>query len=413
MEIFQELGRHIGEEWSRADFDNQRLPEIAAAGLHALRPWERVHYEDIVEWVVGAREFPSQVGLDSKFGQPPITLYWQPRFYIEALFWTTATTAIHQHRFSGAFAVLAGSSLQTRYRFSPRQRINEHLTIGDLALHDMKRLQIGDVEPIRSGTALIHSVFHLETPSVTLVVRTPGDVESGVQYQYLRPHLAINTFFTDPLMVRRSQVLELMERLRSPRYEEMALRALECADFLETYWILSRADSVLRGREGLGRLLEAARRRHGAKVDLLLPVFEATHREALLMSRRDRITNAEHRFFLALLSTLPDRDSILAMVGRTCQDSTPRETVMRWVTELSGTDVLGIEMDAVNISVFRHLLDGLSPAEVFLRLRGEYSAEDLSPQEGEVLEHCRRIRDLAAFRNLLDASPGALATVLP
>jgi hypothetical protein len=35
---------------------------------------------------------------------------------IEALFWVDGTTSIHQHSFSGAFQVLAGKSIHSRYR---------------------------------------------------------------------------------------------------------------------------------------------------------------------------------------------------------------------------------------------------------------------------------------------------------
>ena len=40
---------------------------------------------------------------DNRFSNFPITVYNCPEFYIELLVWTTGTTAIHQHAFSGAF----------------------------------------------------------------------------------------------------------------------------------------------------------------------------------------------------------------------------------------------------------------------------------------------------------------------
>lgn len=61
---------------------------------------------------------PPQRGHDQGFGQPAITLYSGERFLIEALCWHTGTPAIHHHAFSGAFRVMTGRSVHSRYSYS-------------------------------------------------------------------------------------------------------------------------------------------------------------------------------------------------------------------------------------------------------------------------------------------------------
>src|SRR4029077_7499028 len=113
-----------------------------------------------------AETVPYQAKLDEAFGQPPVTLFWNGRFQIDVLFWHTATTAIHQHAFCGAFAVLGGSSVHCRYEFTPRRKLNSRFLIGRAALREVELLEVGAMRRIARGAGLIHSLFHLETPSV-------------------------------------------------------------------------------------------------------------------------------------------------------------------------------------------------------------------------------------------------------
>src|SRR5437763_9800560 len=74
-------------------------------------------------------------------------------------------------------------------------------------------LDPGRTVPIVSGQSCIHSLFHLDTPSVTVVVRTQHDPGTGPQFNYLPPHIAIDPHFSDKLTMRRKQVLDVLEQL--------------------------------------------------------------------------------------------------------------------------------------------------------------------------------------------------------
>jgi hypothetical protein len=115
MKFFEQLGEFVTDRWKRHHFDNSAFPDVASAALAALPPCEHTDVQAIVQWVLGTDRVPPQ-DLSSDFGQPPLVLYRNDLFYIEALFWVDAPTAIHEHGFEGAFHILEGSSLHCRYR---------------------------------------------------------------------------------------------------------------------------------------------------------------------------------------------------------------------------------------------------------------------------------------------------------
>jgi hypothetical protein len=102
---------------------------LRAANLPA-----KVSAWDVIEWTMQETFLPEQRDLPGHFGDPPITLYNAPRFHIDVYFWLEGTTAIHQHSFCGAFQVLMGSSIHSRYEFERAEAVNTFTEIGNINL---------------------------------------------------------------------------------------------------------------------------------------------------------------------------------------------------------------------------------------------------------------------------------------
>src|SRR5258706_7714544 len=168
--FFNELGRTILERWKRENFSLVKFPDIARSALEERPPAEQVDLAALVRHFLLSDEQPFQT--DSPFGEPEIVAYTHPRFYIQLLFWMDGTTAIHQHEFSGAFHVMHGSSIHAHYEFQNAQPITPYLKVGNVKMKEMEILETGRTMPIISGPQNIHSLFHLDSPSVTVVVRT-------------------------------------------------------------------------------------------------------------------------------------------------------------------------------------------------------------------------------------------------
>jgi hypothetical protein len=374
--LFEQVGDQIERRWREANYRLSAFPEIAVSALELERLHERVHALEVVDAVLRASQIPAQEDLPATFGAPPITLYRGGRFFISALYWLDGTTSIHQHRFSGAFQVLAGSSIQGRYMFAPVEEVSDHLLLGTITFDKMEVLRAGDVRPILSGRELIHSVFHLDRPSVSIVVRTyQDDVEP--QFSYHVPGVAADPFLRDPLMTRRLQAASMLLDLRTPDADRRVADLLResdlhtCFSVLQRASILARPDALdlmfdIESDDRFQGLLETARSRHGELVHLFPRVFDEQRRQSEIVRRRATITEPHHRFFLALLLHGVGRSHALELVSQWEPSADPVELLVDWIDELSRTrvagssepNVLGLEVDEELLSLAERLLAG-------------------------------------------------------
>src|SRR4051812_34433567 len=132
IEPFVAFGRELDAAFRRANYSEEAFAELAAEHLARVRLYEGFDLSEFVRWAALSNDFPWQEDLAASFGEPPLTLWAGRRFYISALVWRSSTTAIHQHAFSGAFQVLKGGSVHTRYAFEPKTWITEELGVGEL-----------------------------------------------------------------------------------------------------------------------------------------------------------------------------------------------------------------------------------------------------------------------------------------
>lgn len=120
-------------------------------------------------------------------------------------------------------------------------------------------------------------------------------------------------------------------------------------------------------------MLDCARRRHGALVDLLPEVFGEKLRQADITKRRGMIEGADHRFLLALLPNVRERTKVLDLVKQKFPDKDPCDLVTGWVLELAGIKVFGSPepnvlgvgpIDDTFLEVFAGLLRGVPDEDI-------------------------------------------------
>lgn len=346
IEQISEVGRCIEGRWRDLNFDEHAFHGIATSVLEDMRLPERVSPWNLVKWTLEQSMLPEQQDLGARFGDPPITLWTSSRFHIDVYFWLNGTTSIHQHGFSGAFQVLLGGSVHCAYTFERSEAINRCVELGELSLRHVELLRIGDVRPIAPGRDFIHALFHLEQPSATIVVRTHHALLSPPQFDYRKPWLAVDPFFTEPRLTKQLQALVLLYRAGRPDADDAVAAFLATADFQSTFSILSSVRGYLRpsalqlqmgidrSQERLNRFLATVRQRHGQLADVLPPVF--SHQDAIsdILARRAHVTDPELRFFLALLLNVNGRDRILDLVRARYPGADPVQRVLDWVSDL-------------------------------------------------------------------------------
>jgi hypothetical protein len=412
MKFFAKLGELVYRRWRSTAFDERAFPAIAAAALGELPPDQHTTYHDVIEAFVFDATLPVQPG-HTKFGQPPLLVYESLSFYIEVLCWVDGTTAIHQHGFSGAFQVMAGSSIHSTYRFLPRRRINASMELGELSFVGSELLRRGDVRPIEAGRRFIHALFHLDRPSISVVVRTRRELDHGPPWSYLKPGVALDPFVDDghDTRARVQQLLRALVLTDRPGYDRFVDRVIGECD-LPTVFLVARhcheqamAEPHRIERERLDVVLQAVAARFGDDARVVLPAIDEAVRDMDLMRRREEIHGIEHRFFLALLVNVPTRAELLDLVAAHAAGD-PRATVLRWLRELTREEgphqatmlELELELDEplenVRVADLLHataagMLDGLGGEALVARLVAETPAfaelgEELSALEAQL-----------------------------
>ena len=399
--FFNELGRTVLGRWKGENFSLEKFPDIARAALDERPPAGHVDLAAFVRDFLLDDEQPFQT--DSDFGEPEVVAYSHPRFYVQLLFWTDGTTAIHQHEFSGAFHVMHGSSIHAVYEFENARPVTPYLRVGDLRMKGIELLETGRTVPIVSGPGTIHSLFHLDSPSVTVVVRTQHDPGTGPQFNYLPPHVAVDPHFSDRLTARRKQLLDVLERVGDAGYAGLVAEMVDDLDFERGFSVLYHCMGYLQQLGQWEPVLRAFEKKHGAAAAGVAATLKEDARRGVIKGLRGSVTEPEHRFFLALLMNAPTREDLLALVAQRFPGEEPVAVVLRWAEEL--TDVsdegvtvldawfpesLAVESEArpgLFLSAFRYFLKrdkklpaamrGLTAADV-AELRAAFAESSLS-----------------------------------
>jgi hypothetical protein len=329
---FEKLGRKVLERWREQNFSLEVFPELARIAMDETPPSENVDLEEMIHEFLTNDDQPLQG--HSGFGQPELVAFNDSRFYIQILFWMEGTTDIHQHEFSGAFHVMQGSSVHSEFDFVGAQSVTPHIRTGELRLKQIELLETGRTVPITSGQECIHSLFHLDTPSVTVVVRTHHDPGTGPQYNYLPPHIAIDPIHADSLTMRRKQLLDVLENLDHPSYALQVNEMIESLDFERGFHTLHHAMDRLQFLGEWESVLAIFQEKHGNLAKRVPATLAENLRRETIFQMRYHIDNPEHRFFLALLMNVQNSKDIQALITERYPDQSPNETILRWAEEL-------------------------------------------------------------------------------
>jgi predicted metal-dependent enzyme (double-stranded beta helix superfamily) len=215
MEYFEKLGSETGRLWKKLNYDERRFPEVATDVLTQMPSSRHTSFEEVVRYALMSETLPYQADPGASFGQPPLTVYESRGFRVEVLFWTGVTPSIHQHAFSGAFHVMHGSSIHISWGFDFQERVSTHFHYGRVDMKKAELLKLGDIRPIVAGTGFIHTTFHLDLPTVSVVVRTTNEQDQLPQYSFYPPSIAYNTRDNESYLRRKSQILAMLINLRS------------------------------------------------------------------------------------------------------------------------------------------------------------------------------------------------------
>src|SRR6266481_5856130 len=378
MEFFQRLGSLVTRLWKERNYNEEDFPEVASRALSELPPDQHVSFWDVAKWALTCERLPGQADLNAKFGQPPLTVYAGRDFRIEVLFWVQGIPAIHQHSFSGAFHVMHGSSLHSLWEFELTEQIAMRLALGRVSLKKAELLQKGDSRPIIAGRRLIHSTFHLDRPSLTVVVRTLGEANKQPQYSYLPPTIAYDPFAMVPSVQRRAQLLRmLLISGKRAEYQEIAHHMLGTEDAYSVFQFLLSTFALIENEDERHNLLLAARLKHPKLIETLHPALLQDERRSKIVQIRERVSNSDLQFFLALLLNITERTAILNLIEQRYPSRDPMTAIVTWVRELSDQGVLGVRFSEPWLLMLQCLLTKRSDREIQKAFSGQYATQQI------------------------------------
>jgi hypothetical protein len=341
---FSTLGRAVSQAWSAVGRRDGALPDVAERILAEVDVPSGLNALSILEWAAAAVDLPPQSRRSDPFGQPPLVLHHEEDFFIQALTWMEGTTAIHDHCFCGAFMVLQGTSLHVAHSFDLADRLAEdHLVVGELVPVQPEVLRPLDIRRIEPGEHFIHALFHLERPTVTVVVRNGSCDLPYPQYTYLRPGLGWHSLWEDRSWSKRLQSIHALVVL-DPAAGLQTIRELIAgrATIWEAFLLVEYWSSNHWWDDIAVNLADRLVTRAGALNGVLPSALKQEIRVRKILIRRGMLHTLHHRVLLALLANLPDASSITTILQQLFPGQVPGALLLEWVEELSAPDLRGI-----------------------------------------------------------------------
>jgi hypothetical protein len=356
LKPFEELGNAVEKTWEKRGRNEDVFSDVATEALTESGVLTGVGADEIIAWLMNSDQIPRQDATD--FGQPAVNVYLGNGFYIHALFWIDSTTAIHEHSFSGAFGVLHGSSVHSTYSFTPRIVASERLVVGHTEFLSSELLERGDVRKILPGDKLIHALFHLDRPSVSLVVRTSPRLHlERPQYAYLKPYIAFDDVNLPRLQVVQLRMLESLFATDLNAFWRTAGAVVEKCDPFILCQVLAIAYRKADDLSNWNALLARISKDNRELVDSILPCLKEGNRSNRLFSLRATVHNPTHRFFLALLLNVPRREDIYRLIAQRFPSHDPKTLVLQWLGEIFGEGKAGIRISPSALVLIDRILE--------------------------------------------------------
>lgn len=361
---FARLAAGVWRLWKEYQYDEAAFSDVALRMLTEEPPADQVSFLDVAKFGLFTNPLPFQKDIESVFGQPPLTVHWQPEFRIEVLFWTSKVIGIHQHAFSGAFHLLTGSSLHTVWDFKCEERVSSQLLLGALDLKKAELLGVGDTTAIIAGNRFIHATHHLDRPTITVVIRTNSEKNHLPQYSYLEPFIAYDAVHGNAGVRRR---LQLLQMLSSTGRDKELLDAIKCllddVNHHYAFLYLLEAYKLIEDETNRNLLLSWAGSKHGRLAESFRLVLDTQKQRDKIRKIAEKIGEGELQFFTALLRNIPKSGEILKIIRDRFPQEDPLAMIAKWTADLSRYDLSDVGLTAPLLAPpIRELLDGCEPS---------------------------------------------------
>ncbi|MGY8717889.1 MAG: hypothetical protein ACKVI3_08930 [Verrucomicrobiia bacterium] len=331
MDYFKEIGKKLSARCGEGEL-GENFPELAAEVLAAFPVPAEVGIEFMADWALGRERLPEQVNFHSGFGEPPLVVYEEPRFYAEVLFWFHGRTSIHGHGFYGAYQVLAGYSIEAQFAYHRDHEPVPGIQVGALEPTALRLITPGDITRILPEEAFIHTVMHMGNPSLTLVIRNKGGL---VQFDYSMNGLGVNAYQDSQSHVRQAEVLSAFHAANPDGFETRLLEFLKTGSAHRMARVLKEMEHEIDEEFLVGEIHELAVERFGPLGELIIESLTRTISGNMIWDEVAGMDDPAIQLRTALLDLFPENQNLLAVVARTFPDREPADVLENWTDTVS------------------------------------------------------------------------------
>lgn len=331
MDYFKEIGKKLSARCGEGEL-GENFPELAAEVLAAFPVPAEVGIEFMADWALGRERLPEQVNFHSGFGEPPLVVYEEPRFYAEVLFWFHGRTSIHGHGFYGAYQVLAGYSIEAQFAYHRDHEPVPGIQVGALEPTALRLITPGEITRILPEEAFIHTVMHMGNPSLTLVIRNKGGL---VQFDYSMNGLGVNAYQDSQSHVRQAEVLSAFHAANPDGFETRLLEFLKTGSAHRMARVLKEMEHEIDEEFLVGEIHELAVERFGPLGELIIESLTRTISGNMIWDEVAGMDDPAIQLRTALLDLFPENQNLLAVVARTFPDREPADVLENWTDTVS------------------------------------------------------------------------------
>src|SRR5260370_27148813 len=164
-------------------------------------------------------------------------------------------------------------------------------------------------------------------------------------------------------------------------------------DVYSVFEFLRSTVELIEDEDDRHNLLLTARLKHPKLIEALRPALLQDERRNKIARIRERVSNSDLQFFLALLLNITDRTTILNLIGERYPSRNSITAIVTWVRELSELGVLGVHFPEPWLLMLQCLLMKRSDQEIRKAYSYKYPIERVLNLESGLSELSSGLQD--------------------
>ncbi len=163
---FDEILELIDKKWLNQNYKNDLLPGIC------MEVFESFNLHESIDSILSSKPIDPLLNCRPHPANGVITLAETPSLNLYLHFWFEDIGTPHHHAWHGFFMNLKGSVLHSVYEYKTKEVFGPNLNFGEVSTKKTELLLPGDRLPVYPGKKYIHGLWHIDSPCISLSVRS-------------------------------------------------------------------------------------------------------------------------------------------------------------------------------------------------------------------------------------------------